>query len=48
LAGKHQISHAALVAGDADLIPAVEAADLWDVVDERVGFTQDFMNSIAR
>jgi uncharacterized LabA/DUF88 family protein len=65
LAGKHQISHAAIVAGDADLIPAVDAAEqegvcvwlfhgstyareLWDVVDERVEFTQDFMNSIAR
>jgi uncharacterized LabA/DUF88 family protein len=65
LAGKHQISHAAIVAGDADLIPAVEAAeqegvcvwlfhgstyarDLWDVVDERVEFTQNFMNSVAR
>jgi len=63
LAAKHVIQEAAIVAGDSDFIPAVEAAksegvlirlfhgqsvhsDLWTVADERVRFSQEFIDSI--
>ena len=63
LAAKHLIQEAAIVAGDSDFIPAVEAAksegvlirlfhgqsvhsDLWTVADERVQFSQEFIDSI--
>ena len=63
LAAKHVIQEAAIVAGDSDFIPAVEAAksegvlirlfhgqsvhsDLWTAADERVQFSQEFIDSI--
>lgn len=63
LAAKHLIQEAAIIAGDSDFIPAVEAAksegvlirlfhgqsvhsDLWTVADERVQFSQEFIDSI--
>ena len=62
-AAKRLIQEAALVAGDSDFIPAIEAAksegvlnrlfhgqsvhsDLWTAADERVQFSQEFIDSI--
>ena len=63
LAAKHLIQEAAIIAGDSDFIPAVEAAksegvlirlfhgqsvhsDLWTAADERLQFSQEFIDSI--
>ncbi|GAB4526903.1 MAG: NYN domain-containing protein [Anaerolineae bacterium] len=60
---KGNISHAAIVAGDSDFVPAIEMArnesisvwlfhgerlhnSLWDVADERIQLTQEFINDV--
>lgn len=64
LSARGAITHAAIIAGDSDFVPAIEAAkenvsawlfhsthihqSLWDIADERVKITTDFINRILR